>query len=62
MGGPADPGLDLPWRHQVLEIFRALKEHPPIGRNMPPVAGAVLWIRGLKERIIDPCVHSDVAF
>eukprot|EP01051_Picozoa_sp_SAG22_P001070 SAG22_NODE_38_length_26325_cov_107.302067_8_plen_327_part_00 len=27
---------------------------PPIGRNMPPVAGAVLWIRGLKERIVDP--------
>ena len=44
-------GADL---KMVLEIFRALKDHPPIGRNMPPVAGAVNWIRGLKERISDP--------
>jgi dynein heavy chain len=38
----------------VLEIFRGLKDHPIIGRNMPPVAGAVSWVRGLKERIQDP--------
>jgi len=38
----------------VLDIFRSLKDHPIIGRNMPPVAGAVLWVRGLKERISDP--------
>ena len=38
----------------VMDIFRAHKDAPPIGRNMPPVAGAVLWIRGLKERIVDP--------
>ena len=38
----------------VLDIFAALHEQPIIGRNMPPVAGAVLWIRGLMERIKDP--------
>ena len=38
----------------VLDIFRNLKDHPIIGRNMPPVAGSVLWVRGLKERIQDP--------
>jgi dynein heavy chain len=46
-----DFGEDL---RTVLQIFTDLKEHPIIGRNMPPVAGAVLWIRGLKERIVDP--------
>jgi len=44
-------GTDL---RDVLEIFKTMKDHPMIGRNMPPVAGAVLWIRGLKERIRDP--------
>ena len=44
-------GTDL---KMVLDLFRNLKDHPIIGRNMPPVAGSVLWVRGLKERIQDP--------
>ena len=44
-------GTDL---KTVLDLFRNLKDHPIIGRNMPPVAGSVMWVRGLKERIQDP--------
>ena len=44
-------GVDL---KMVLDIFTQHKDKPVIGRNMPPVSGAVLWVRGLQERIQDP--------
>eukprot|EP00003_Mantamonas_plastica_P006669 TRINITY_DN1548_c0_g2_i8.p1 TRINITY_DN1548_c0_g2~~TRINITY_DN1548_c0_g2_i8.p1 ORF type:complete len:4445 (-),score=1771.15 TRINITY_DN1548_c0_g2_i8:52-13386(-) len=38
----------------VHEIFRSQKHDPPIFVNMPPVAGALRWSRGLMDRITGP--------
>ena len=37
--------------HQVQHIFMEGKEAPPIASNLPPIAGALSWIRGLQERV-----------
>jgi dynein heavy chain len=39
---------------RVQSIFFANRENPTIGRNLPPIAGAIGWCRGLKERIHHP--------
>jgi dynein heavy chain, axonemal len=44
-------GLDL---KRVQELFLTERENPPISWNLPPIAGALAWCRGLKERIVDP--------
>ena len=44
-------GNDLKMVH---DIFTQHKDKPVIGHNMAPVSGAVLWVRGLQERIQDP--------
>ena len=36
---------------QVLQIFVENKEKPPIGNNLPPIAGALTWCRGLLDRV-----------
>ncbi|GMH57655.1 hypothetical protein TL16_g02438 [Triparma laevis f. inornata] len=36
---------------QVLQIFIENKNSPPIGNNLPPIAGALTWCRGLLERV-----------
>ena len=44
-------GLDLT---AVQEIYEKFKHNPPIARNMPPVAGNIMWARHLLKRIEDP--------
>ena len=38
----------------VQELFLTERDNPPIARNLPPIAGALTWCRGLKERIQEP--------
>ena len=38
----------------VHELFLRQRDAPPIPLNMPPVAGAVYWARGLRERALEP--------
>ena len=40
--------------NQVQEIFHSYRESPRIDNNMPPVAGAITWARGLLTRIQNP--------
>lgn len=40
-------GQDL---KRVQEIFMTERDAPPISWNLPPIAGALYWCRGLKER------------
>ena len=35
----------------VNKVFREGQEHPPVYSNMPPVAGALRWSKGLMVRI-----------
>jgi len=44
-------GLDLT---TVQEIYEKYKHNPPIPRNMPPVAGNIMWSRHLLKRIEEP--------
>ena len=44
-------GQDL---KRVQELFLTERDSPPISWNLPPIAGALTWCRGLKERITDP--------
>lgn len=44
-------GADL---KRVQELFLTERDNPPISWNLPPIAGALAWCRGLKERITDP--------
>ena len=44
-------GLDL---DAVQKIYEKYKHSPPVIRNAPPVAGAILWARQLLRRIEDP--------
>lgn len=38
----------------VAQLFVKHKESPPISHNLPPVAGALTWSRGLLERVSLP--------
>jgi len=38
----------------VQETYERHRHNPPIGRNMPPVAGNILWSRHLMQRIEEP--------
>jgi dynein heavy chain len=44
-------GLEL---NTVSDIYEKQKGTPPLLRNMPPVAGNILWARHLLRRITDP--------
>eukprot|EP01036_Dinobryon_divergens_P053399 gene53399-71385_t len=44
-------GLELT---RVELIYEKAKQNPPIGRNMPPVAGNIAWARHLLRKIEDP--------
>ena len=44
-------GLEL---NKVQDIYEKFKAAPPIVRNMPPVAGNIIWSRHLLKRIMDP--------
>uniref|UniRef100_A0A8C5TYT3 Dynein axonemal heavy chain 8 n=1 Tax=Malurus cyaneus samueli TaxID=2593467 RepID=A0A8C5TYT3_9PASS len=46
------------------KIYQTQKDDPPLARNMPPVAGRILWVRQLFRRINEPISyfhkHSDI--
>ncbi|NXN78965.1 DYH8 protein, partial [Bombycilla garrulus] len=46
------------------QIYQTQKDDPPLGRNMPPIAGKILWVRQLFRRINEPISyfhkHSDI--
>ncbi|TMW55127.1 hypothetical protein Poli38472_013889 [Pythium oligandrum] len=44
-------GLDLT---HVQDIYEKFRHDPPIARNLPPVAGNILWSRHLLRRIEEP--------
>lgn len=39
---------------RVEQIYEKFKQNPPIGRNMPPVAGNIAWARHLLRKIEEP--------
>ncbi|NXO33744.1 DYH8 protein, partial [Locustella ochotensis] len=46
------------------KIYQTQKDDPPLARNMPPIAGKILWVRQLFRRINEPISyfhkHSDI--
>uniref|UniRef100_A0A8C2TFR5 Dynein axonemal heavy chain 8 n=1 Tax=Coturnix japonica TaxID=93934 RepID=A0A8C2TFR5_COTJA len=38
----------------IKKIYQIQKDDPPLARNMPPVAGKILWVRQLFRRINEP--------
>ncbi|XP_031820772.1 dynein heavy chain 8, axonemal isoform X3 [Sarcophilus harrisii] len=36
------------------KLYLVQKEDPPLARNMPPIAGKILWVRQLYRRISEP--------
>ncbi|NXH29664.1 DYH8 protein, partial [Myiagra hebetior] len=46
------------------KIYQAQKDDPPLARNMPPIAGKILWVRQLFRRVNEPISyfhkHSDI--
>lgn len=44
-------GADL---KTVQELFLQNRDYPPISWNLPPIAGALTWCRGLVDRIQIP--------
>ncbi|XP_044913422.1 dynein axonemal heavy chain 8 isoform X4 [Felis catus] len=36
------------------KLYHSQKDDPPLARNMPPVAGKILWVRQLYRRISEP--------
>lgn len=38
----------------VSRIYMKQKLDPPVGRNLPPVAGRIMWVRQLYSRIQGP--------
>ncbi|KAG8123396.1 hypothetical protein E2320_018801 [Naja naja] len=36
------------------KLYQVQKDNPPLARNMPPVAGKILWVRQLFRRISEP--------
>uniref|UniRef100_F7EDE6 Dynein axonemal heavy chain 8 n=1 Tax=Monodelphis domestica TaxID=13616 RepID=F7EDE6_MONDO len=36
------------------KLYLANKDDPPLARNMPPIAGKILWVRQLYRRISEP--------
>lgn len=41
-------------RHKSAEGFYLERDGPPLYMNMPPVAGALFWVRGLLDRVTMP--------
>jgi dynein heavy chain len=44
-------GLEL---EQIQQLYENQKHNPPLARNMPPVAGNIMWSRNLLKRIEEP--------
>ncbi|XP_066532241.1 dynein axonemal heavy chain 8-like isoform X2 [Hoplias malabaricus] len=43
----------------VKKLYKAHREDPPLVRNMPPVAGKILWLRQLFRRIEEPISYIE---
>ncbi|XP_037394017.1 dynein heavy chain 8, axonemal [Pygocentrus nattereri] len=43
----------------VKKLYQAHREDPPLARNMPPVAGRILWVRQLFKRIQEPISYFE---
>ncbi|ELK00339.1 Dynein heavy chain 8, axonemal [Pteropus alecto] len=46
--------LEFMSKISALELYHSQKDDPPLARNMPPVAGKILWVRQLYRRISEP--------
>uniref|UniRef100_A0A673T0U8 Dynein axonemal heavy chain 8 n=1 Tax=Suricata suricatta TaxID=37032 RepID=A0A673T0U8_SURSU len=48
----------------IKKLYHSQKDDPPLGRNMPPIAGKILWVRQLYRRISEPInyffKHSEI--
>uniref|UniRef100_A0A8V0ZBE3 Dynein axonemal heavy chain 8 n=1 Tax=Gallus gallus TaxID=9031 RepID=A0A8V0ZBE3_CHICK len=44
----------------IKKIYQIHKDDPPLARNMPPVAGKILWVRQLFRRINEPINYFHV--
>ncbi|NXY56258.1 DYH8 protein, partial [Callaeas wilsoni] len=46
------------------KLYQTQKDDPPLARNMPPIAGKILWVRQLFRRVNEPITyfhkHSDI--
>ncbi|NXO85892.1 DYH8 protein, partial [Sitta europaea] len=46
------------------KLYQTQKDDPPLARNMPPIAGKILWVRQLFRRVNEPISyfhkHSDI--
>ncbi|XP_062857915.1 dynein axonemal heavy chain 8-like [Trichomycterus rosablanca] len=57
--------LHLILQHYVTELeavnqhYQTYREDPPIGRNMPPVAGRIVWVRQLFSKIQEPISYIE---
>jgi dynein heavy chain len=47
-------GLEL---ERTQQLYKKLKQNPPISHNMPPMAGNITWSRHLLKRIKEPMKH-----
>ncbi|XP_075060558.1 dynein axonemal heavy chain 8 [Mixophyes fleayi] len=41
----------------IKKLYQCHKDDPPIGRNMPPVAGKIMWSRQLFRKINEPITY-----
>jgi dynein heavy chain len=41
---------------EIEQIYEKCKHNPPIARNMPPVAGNIIWARHLLRKIEEPMI------
>lgn len=39
---------------EIQKLFNDYKNNPPVANNLPPIAGALTWCRGLLERVQQP--------
>jgi len=45
--------------HEGRSLVEQVDERAPIGSNMPPIAGALYWAKGLFERVSEPFDRLD---
>ncbi|KAJ8009361.1 hypothetical protein DPEC_G00088090 [Dallia pectoralis] len=43
----------------VRKLYQMNRDDPPLARNMPPVAGRIIWVRHLYRRIEEPIHYMD---
>lgn len=45
-----------------MQLYQTHREDPPLAKNMPPVAGRIVWVRQLFRRIQEPIDYIEVGF